>query len=109
MNLRRPEVFVSGTSADLRSCRQLVKEGLLTLGCVPVEQANFPPDYRAVRDMLRDRIGACDAVIHLAGKCYGAEPNQRDPERSRRSYAQLEYDVTRELGKPLYLFICGEG
>lgn len=51
MSARRPEIFVSATSADLRSCRQMVKEALLTLGCVPVEQTNFPPDYRTVCDV----------------------------------------------------------
>ena len=47
------------------------------LGCHPVEQTNFPPDYRTVRDMLRKKILDCDAVIHVAGECYGAEPVQR--------------------------------
>ena len=106
MRHRRPEVFVSATSADLRSCRQLVKEGLLTLGCVPVEQTNFPPDYRRVRDVLRSKIAGCDAVIHLAGECYGAEPARRDGVGPRRSYTQLEYDLARELHKPLYVFLC---
>lgn len=108
MTPRRPEVFISATSADLRSCRQLVKEALLTLGCVPVEQTNFPPDYRSVRDMLRARIVACDAVVHVAGKYYGAEPRERAPGEPRRSYTQMEYDVARELGKPLYVFVCGD-
>ncbi len=107
MSVRRPEIFVSATSSDLRSCRQTVKEGLLTLGCVPVEQTNFPPDHRIVRDMLRAKIAACDAVIHLAGECFGAEPLARDPSAPRRSYTQIEYDLARELGKPLYVFLCG--
>ena len=35
---QRPDVFVSATSAALGSSRQSIKEALLTLGCVPVEQ-----------------------------------------------------------------------
>lgn len=108
MSVRRPDIFISATSADLRSCRQLVKEALLTLGCVPVEQGNFPPDYRSVREMLRARIAACDAVVHLAGACYGAEPREREVHQPRRSYTQMEYDLARELRKPLYIFICGD-
>ena len=104
---RRPEVFISATTADLRSCRQLIKEALLTLHCVPVEQPNFPPDYRSVREMLRARIAACDAVIHLAGEIYGAEPTERAPGEPRRSYTQLEYDLARDLAKPVYVFVCG--
>ena len=56
--------------------------------------------------MLRDLIGRCDAVIHLAGFYYGAEPPQRPPGEPRRSYTQIEYDVARELGKPIYLFLA---
>lgn len=105
---RRPEVFISATSADLRSCREMIKQALLTLQCVPVEQTNFPPDYRTVRDMLRAKIAACDAVIHVAGVVYGAEPKERAPGEPRRSYTQLEYALARELKKPLYVFVCGE-
>jgi hypothetical protein len=105
----RPEIFVSATSGDLRSCRQLIKEALLTLGCVPVEQMNFPPDASSVREMLRARIADCHAVIHLAGELYGAEPRDRAADEPRRSYTQLEYDIARELRKPVYVFVCGEG
>jgi hypothetical protein len=105
----RPEIFVSATSQDLRTCRQLIKEALLTLGCVPVEQTNFPPDARTVREMLRAKITACDAVVHVAGEVYGAEPSARDPAEPRRSYTQLEYELATELGKPVYVFVCGTG
>lgn len=108
MSTRRPEVFVSATSSDLRSCRQSVKEALLTLGCVPVEQSNFPPDFRSVANMLRKKISSCDAVVHLAGECFGAEPIGRDPLAPRRSYTQMEYDMARELKKPVYVFVCGK-
>jgi hypothetical protein len=42
MTTRRPEVFISATSSDLRSSRQLIEEALLTMGCRPVEQTSFP-------------------------------------------------------------------
>ena len=58
--------------------------------------------------MLRQLIWRCDAVIHLAGFYYGAEPPQRPPGEPRRSYTQIEYDVARELGKPIYLFLATE-
>jgi len=109
MTPHRPEVFISATSLDLRTCRQLIKEALLTLGCVPVEQTNFPPDARTVREMLRVKIAACDAVVHVAGEVYGAEPGERDPAEPRRSYTQLEYELAAELGKPVYVFVCGAG
>ena len=104
---RRPEVFISATSGDLRTCRQLVKESLLTLGCTPVEQTNFPPSATTVREMLRQKLHASDAVVHIAGVHYGAEPVECSPGEPRRSYTQLEYDLARELRKPVYVFICG--
>ena len=103
------EVFISATGADLQSCRQLVKEALLALGCVPAEQTKFPSDYRTAHDMLRTKITACDAVVHLAGKCYGAEPSEREPTAPRRSYTQMEFDLARELKKPVYVLLCAEG
>ena len=106
-SVAHPEVFVSATSDDLGTCRRNVKEALLTLGCMPVEQANFPPDARRVEDMLRARIEACDAVVHIAGELYGKEPSRGDGRARRRSYAQMEYEVARALGKPTYVFVCG--
>lgn len=104
-----PRVFVSATTADLGTCRAAVKEAILKLGCVPVEQADFPPEASSVREMLRKRIGECDAVVHIAGAVFGSEPRQRDAGEPRRSYSQLEYDIARELGKKVYVFVCGEG
>lgn len=81
----------------------------MTLGCVPVEQSNFPPDSGLVREMLRRRIAGCHAVVRVAGIAYGSEPRTRADGAPRRSYTQLEYEVAVELGKPLYVFVCGDG
>ena len=107
MSTPRPEVFISATSADLRTCRQIAKEALLTLGCVPVEQTNFPPAASTVREMLRTRIAQCSAVVHIAGECYGAEPTERTEGEPRHSYTQLEYEIARELKKQVFVFVCG--
>src|SRR5271166_4722253 len=104
----RAEVFISATTRELRSYREEVKNALLTLKILPIEERNFPLAYGPLVTMLRDLIGPCDAVIHLAGFYYGAEPAQRRPGEPRRSYTQIEYDVARELKKPLYLFLATE-
>ena len=101
-------VFISGTSTDLASYRDAVKSELLTKGVLPVEQTNFPPDYRAVEAMLEERIGECDAVICLVGWMYGAEPSGRPEGLPQRSYTQIEYDIARRLGKPVYQFLAVE-
>ena len=105
----RPTIFISATSRDLSSVRRAVKDALLALGCTPVEQFDFPPDPRTVREMLRARLRECHAVIHIVGRVYGSEPLERGAGVARRSYTQLEFDIARELGKPVYVFICGDG
>jgi hypothetical protein len=107
---KRTEVFISATSGDLRTVREIVKQGLLTMGCFPIEQTNFEPDYRTVFQMLETRIAQCDAVIHIVGVRYGAEPDPASvPEgETRRSYTQMEVEIARKLGKKLYVFLCPE-
>ena len=104
-------VFISATSGDLGSVRQLVKEALLSMDCFPVEQTNFPPDYRSVREMLKDKIAGCQAVIHIVGKRYGAEPDpaKLPEDATRRSYTQMEYDLAQQLNKKVYVFLCPDG
>ncbi|NOS87373.1 MAG: tetratricopeptide repeat protein, partial [Methylococcaceae bacterium] len=110
----RPNVFISATSGDLRTVRGIVKDALLTIGCHPVEQTNFPPDYRTVHDMLYGKISACQALVHIVGLRYGAEPQPLH--NPRRSYTQLEYDIARDLQRKrgdkrfrVYVFVCAEG
>lgn len=111
MTASRPEIFISAATSDLGTCRQLIKEALLTLHYAPVEQTNFPPDAKRVQEKLREKIAACHAVIHVAGIAYGAEPVERQTDESdtrRHSFTQMEYDIARALGKPVYVFVCGE-
>jgi len=111
------KVFISATSGDLRSIRLTVKEALLTIGCHPVEQTNFAPDFRTVDAMLEEKIGECQAMIHIAGMCYGAEPAPATlpPKTERRSYTQMEYEMGRRLQAKrgdkrfrVYTFVCPE-
>ncbi len=106
---RDTRVFISAVTRELGSVRKLVKKGLEDNDYHAVEQDNFPPDYRDLVDKLRERIDSCDAVVHIAGHCYGAEPGERPPDAPRRSYTQLEYDIAVELKKPVYVFLTGDG
>jgi tetratricopeptide (TPR) repeat protein len=103
-------VFISATSKDLGTVRELVEEALLTMDCMPIEQTNFPPDYRSVREMIEEKVAGCEAVIHIVGTRYGAEPDPSTlPEGgARRSYTQMEADIARKLEKKLYIFVCSE-
>src|SRR5208282_5119928 len=88
--------------------RREIKDALLNLQIFPIEESNFALAYGPLVAMLQDLIGRCDAVIHLAGFYYGAEPPECPPAERRRSYTQIEYDVARELKKPPYLFLATE-
>lgn len=99
------KVFVSGTTGDLGSCRKMVTDILIGKEVLPIVQDHFPPDSRTVAEMLRDKIGGCDAVICLVGTRFGAEPRERTAGEPRRSYTQREYDIAVELGKPVFLFL----
>ena len=68
MSTRRPEVFISATSADLQTTRESERDALLAIGCHPILQEHFGPDARTVREMIRERIDRSDAVIHIAGQ-----------------------------------------
>jgi hypothetical protein len=105
---RDTRVFISAVTRELGSVRKLVEKGLKVNGYHAVEQDNFPPDYRDLIDSDRKLIESCDAVVHIAGHCYGDEP-ERPPDAPRRSYRQLEYDVAVELGKPVYVFLTVDG
>jgi tetratricopeptide (TPR) repeat protein len=102
---RDPRVFISAVTSELRTVRELSKKALLDSGCHPIEQDNFPPDYRDMVDLHRHLIEPCDAVIHIAGHCSGKEPANRPASEPRRSFTQLEYDIAMELGKPVYVFL----
>jgi hypothetical protein len=82
----RKDVFVSATSADLGSYRQVAKEALLNIGAHPIEEKNFPIDYRELQQVL----DPCDAMVDIVGFHYGGEPNPM-PGIPRRSWTQWEY------------------
>lgn len=104
-------VFVSATSRDLRSYRQVVTDWARSRGYDPVVQDEFPvqSDYATIVQMLRDKLAPCDAVIHLAGTFYGFEPTNIPAGERRRSYTQLEYDLGRELQRQVFRFIARAG
>src|SRR6202043_2528025 len=105
----RAEVFISATSADLASYRQVAKEAVLTLGAHPIEEKNFPTDYRELQALLARRLDPCDAIVHLVGFYYGGEPSA-PPDAPRRSWTQWEYyrAAGSDPPKPMYRFLARE-
>lgn len=59
-----PKVFISATLGDLRSARKVVEQALLKSQCLPVEQSNFHPDWRALcseKDRMKGGLCAEEA------------------------------------------------
>jgi len=104
----RPTIFISGVSHEFGSFRDAVENEIEMKGCFAENQPGFPPDYRTVEEMLRPRLHDSDAVIHIVGFRYGSEPNQRPADALRRSYTQMEFDIARELQKPVYVFLSAD-
>jgi len=105
----RLDVFISATSADLSSYREVAKQALLDIGAHPVEQGNFPTDHRELNEMLARQLDPCDAVLHIAGFRYGGEPRP-EPNIPRHSYTQWEYHraISAQPPKQVYVFVARE-
>ena len=80
------KIFISATTQDLKSYRQIVAQWASSREYVPVVQDEFPvmSDYGTIVQMLREKLDPCDAVIHLAGRFYGFEPKNRPDGETRR-------------------------
>jgi hypothetical protein len=101
------QVFISATSGDLAGAREHAANALAHT-CHPLWQNLFLPDYRSLEESLRATIKDCHSMLHLVGFRYGAEPRDVPAGKPRRSYTQTEYDVAKELGKPVYVFLMDE-
>ncbi len=108
---RKPKVFISATSRDLKSFRKVVADWAAESGYDVVVQDEFPvmSDYQTIVQMLREKLDPCDAVIHLAGFFYGFEPTIHPDGEARRSYTQLEYELGKEHKRQVFRFIAAEG
>lgn len=104
----RTTIFLSGVSHEFGSFRDAVVIEVPKKGCFADNQPGFPPDHRTVEEMLRCRLHDCDAVIHLVGFRFGAEPKDRPASAPRRSYTQMEFHIAREMQKPIYVFLSNE-
>jgi tetratricopeptide (TPR) repeat protein len=102
------KIFISATSSDLRTFRNQVKTWMLDMGWLPVVQDHFAPDDNTVVEMLRKRMAECDAVVHIIGQAYGAEPQSPVKGQPRKSFTQLEAVFARKMRKRLFTVLLDE-
>jgi hypothetical protein len=89
MNL--PSVFISCVSPDFRQTRSKVANVLTGLAYTPIFQEIFGTEPGDLRQVLRDKIDACEGLIQIVGQGYGAEPPTVDADYGRVSYTQFEF------------------
>ncbi len=73
-SMNERSVFISCVSPEFRRIRSRVAAILTRLGYTPVFQEIFGTEPGDLRQVLRDKIDACEGLIQIVGYGYGAEP-----------------------------------
>ena len=106
--MNQPAVFISCVSPEFRQTRSRVAAILTRLGYTPVIQEIFGTEPGDLRQVLRDKIDACEGLIQIIGQSYGAEPPTVDPDYGRVSYTQFEFLYARSQKKKTWLLLAGD-
>src|SRR6516225_3104615 len=106
--MNQPAVFISCVSPEFQHTRNRVATILTRLGYTPVIQEIFGTEPGDLRQVLRDKIDACEGLIQIVGQGYGAEPPTVDAEHGRVSYTQFEFLYARSQKKKTWLLFAGE-
>jgi Domain of unknown function (DUF4062) len=94
-----PPIFVSATSGDLGTARDLVVSVLIGMGYHTRVQPTFPFVGGDLRAELRRLIDECGMVIQLVGFRCGQIPASDDPVFGRVSHTQYEAAYAEQQGK----------
>jgi tetratricopeptide (TPR) repeat protein len=104
-----PRIFISAVTSEFGESRALVAKTLVALGYEPVWQDIFSTEGGTVFQMLEAKIASCQAVVHLVGQRYGAEPRSPHPRFGRVSYTQFEAMHARATRKKVIVIFCDDG
>src|SRR5271157_2164508 len=105
--MNQPSVFISCVSPEFRQTRSRVGDILTRLGYTPVIQEIFGTEPGDLRQVLRDKIDACEGLIQIIGQGYGAEPPTVDAEDGRVPYTQFEFLYARSQKKKTWPLSAG--
>ena len=105
---QQPSIFISCVSREFRQIRSRVAAILTRLGYTPVFQEIFGTEPGDLRQLLRDKIDACEGLIQIVGQSYGAEPPGVNANYGRISYTQFEFLYAREKKKKTWLLFAGD-
>jgi tetratricopeptide (TPR) repeat protein len=106
--MNQPPVFISCVSPEFRQTRSRVAAILMRLGYTPVIQEILGTEPGDLRQVLRDKIDACEGLIQIVGHGYGAEPPTVDANYRRVSYTQFEFLYARSQKKKTWILFVGD-
>src|SRR5271165_6647582 len=106
--MNRPTVFISCVSPEFHQTRSRVAAILTRLAYAPVFQDIFGTEPGDLRQVLRDKMDACEGLIQIVGQGYGAEPPMVDANYGRVSYTQFEFLYARSQKKKTWLLFAGD-
>ena len=106
--MSQPAIYISAVTRELKSARELVAKMLRDVGCKPVYHEIVGSEESDLRDLLRQKIEACDGVIQLVGRCYGPEPPASEDDPDRKSYAQFEAFCGRSQRKQVWHLVLAD-
>ena len=89
-------VFLSETTSDIASERDLIKRELQQKGHVVLPDQQLPLNGPRLREALRDYLSRSTLSIHLLGGNYGITP-----ESEERSLAEIQAEAADERGESL--------
>jgi hypothetical protein len=103
--MRKPGIFVSSTFYDLRQIRADLHdfiEGDLDYRSLISELASFPvdPDADTIENSKKQVQDNADILVLIIGSRYGYIPDDQE-----KSITNMEYEVARAKGIPIYAFI----
>jgi hypothetical protein len=103
-----PKIFISCVSPEFRRTRSRVATILTRKGYTPVIEEIFGFESGDLCQVLRDKIDACEGLIQLVGRGYGAEPPTINADYGRVSYTQFEFLYARSQKKKTWLLFVGD-
>jgi Domain of unknown function (DUF4062) len=92
-------VFVSSTYEDLREERAAVQKALLQLHCMPIGMELFGSADEETWEFIKRQIENCDYYVVIVADKYGSTAEDGV------SYTEKEYDLAREIKKPVLAFV----
>lgn len=98
---KKYQVFISSTYTDLINERQTVVESILNAGHIPAGMELFkagPTQEETIEEWIKES----DIYVLILGARYGTMKNEEI------SYTQWEYNLAKELGKPMFSIVLSD-